>query len=177
MDPATKDKIAKGIKTTEFWVVLLMGILTTIMVSIQEHASNVLPIELQMKILGGLAVAYVVCRTVLKVMGLAATILRVPRGEPLPVPAPPAGVPLPELQIPSMRRERGEPWTALREKEIAQQEAADREAAMKQRLLAAHAADGGAPPPYAPKPPPVIHSSRPAGATPSNDKLEHAGEY
>ncbi len=100
MTPETRSKITKGLKTTEFWVVLLMGVLTSIMVTVQEHSQNVLPIELQMKILGGLATAYVICRTALKLASLVATILRLDKGEALPVPAPPAGVKLPELSIP-----------------------------------------------------------------------------
>ncbi len=155
MNPETRSKITKGLKTTEFWVVLLMGVLTTIMVTVQEHSTNVLPIELQMKILGGLATAYVVCRTALKLAGLVATILRLDKGESLPVPLPPAGVKLPEVQLPIPgalsavtvppagpvldQTERAiiahvDPsWTDLRDQELKDQAAAD-ERAFKLKL-------------------------------------------
>lgn len=102
MTPETKAKITRGLKTTEFWVVMLMTVLTSIMVTLQEHADTVLPIELQMKILGGLATAYVICRTALKIANLVATVLRLDRGESLPVPAVPAGVKLPDVPVPQL---------------------------------------------------------------------------
>lgn len=136
MNPETRAKITKGLKTTEFWVVLLMGVLTSIMVAVQEHSTNVLPIELQMKIIGGLATAYVVCRTALKLAGLVATILRLDKGESLPVPAPPAGVKLPEVQLPIPGGDSKKglvPWTDLRAQEL-DAEAKASDARLKQLL-------------------------------------------
>ncbi len=143
MTPETKAKITKGLKTTEFWVVLFMGVLTSIMVTLQDHAETVLPIELQMKILGGLATAYVICRTALKLVGLLATVLRLDRGEPLPVPAAPAGVKLPEMPVPTIPGLGISPvghaaevisypsWTDLREAEILQQQEQARRVAVQ----------------------------------------------
>lgn len=174
MTPEAKAKITKGIKTTEFWVTMVAGVLVTVMVYLQDQSANVLPVDLSMKLMTWLGVAYVICRTALKIVGVVVTLMRIDRGEAPPMPLPPAGVKLPEVPIPNLPGQRV-PWTALRAQEIDDQERADAE--MKQRLLAANAAAGGAPPPYAPKPPPVVHSTRPAGAGPSNDKLEHLGEY
>lgn len=103
MNTDTREKIKKGLRTTEFWVVMLMSVLTAIMVVVQEHAENVLPVELAVKLLAVLGSVYVFCRTALKLVGTAAYFLRVDR-DPLPVPLPPPGVRLPEM---TMRRPMG----------------------------------------------------------------------
>lgn len=160
MTPETKAKITKGLKTTEFWVVLLMGVLTSIMVTLQDHAENVLPIELQMKILGGLATAYVICRTALKLVGLLATVLRLDRGEALPVPTPPAGVKLPEMPVPvlpGLGVQESPHWkgyvsqNSLRAAELAAEDEAAKEAALRAMLTQAGQ--------QAPARPPVVVSS------------------
>ncbi len=171
MTPETKSKITKGLKTTEFWVVLFMGVLTSIMVTLQDHAETVLPIELQMKILGGLATAYVICRTALKLVGLLATVLRIDRGESLPVPAAPAGVKLPEMPVPKMPGLGISPgiqaaevvsyptWTDLREKDIQAQQEQARQASLKELLRQTG-------PEQLPRPPVVVSTAPAAPAQP-----------
>lgn len=171
MTPETKAKLTRGLKTTEFWVVMAMGVLTSIMVTLQDHAENVLPIELQMKILGGLATAYVICRTALKVVGLVATVLKLDRGEPMPVPTPPAGVKLPEMPVPSVPGlglqsapvaptfQESPHWkgyvsqNAIRERDLAEAEERERQAGLK--ALLTHAGQQ----PASPARPPVVISS------------------
>jgi hypothetical protein len=141
------------------------------MVALQDHADNVLPIELQMKILGGLATAYVICRTALKIANLVATLLRLDRGEPLPVPAAPAGVKLPEMPVPQLpvlgmaaapaapAVQESPHWKgyvsadALRAEELAASEERERQASL--RALLARAGQESA----AVAPPPVVLST------------------
>jgi hypothetical protein len=168
MTPDTKAKITRGLKTTEFWVVMLMAVLTSVMVTLQDHAENILPIELQMKILGGLGTAYVVCRTALKIANLIASVLRLDRGEALPVPAAPAGVKLPEMPVPQMpvlgmaaapAVEESPHWkgyvsaNALRTEELAAADERERQASLK--TLLARAGQESA----AVAPPPVVLST------------------
>jgi hypothetical protein len=180
MNPETKNKISKGLKTTEFWVVLLMSVLTAAMVVLQDHADTVLPVELSMKVLAVLGSVYVFCRTALKLVGLVAYFMKLDR-DPLPVPLPPPGVSLPQVGMPlapmaaaaapiapqprQVAQSAGPagtgsrliPWSSLRGEEIAEEEAREaKEASLKEMLRQA----GG------PERPPLVYATAPPSANP-----------